>query len=370
MAARLGPRPAGREPQARTPRQLAWRQLRRHRMALVGGALVAVLYAISLFAEFLAPYSLDFTDRTKFYHPPTVPRWTDEQGRLTWPYVYGTRLADPATRRYETVPAEKYPIRLFVRGEPYRLLFLFPTDVHLFGVDPPGRIFLLGSDPFGRDVLSRTLIASRFSLFLGVLAVAVSLPVGTLYGAVAGYFGGRVDNVLMRIAEVVIAFPEFYLLLALAAVLPPELPSTTRLGLIVVIISFLGWGGLARLVRGYVLALRAQEYVVAARAAGAGNAYILFRHVLPNTSTLLVIVATLSIPGAILAESALSFFGLGVREPQASWGQLLNAANNLATLTQAPWLLWPGAFIVLAVVGFNLFGDGLRDALDPRMRTG
>jgi peptide/nickel transport system permease protein len=340
-------------------------------LSLAGGVVVAALYVVTLFGEFFAPYSLDFTDRGKFYHPPTPLRFVDERGTFSLrPFVYGTRLIDPATRRYEEVVGEKYFLRFFVQGEPYRLLFLIPTNVHLFGVDPPGRIFLLGTDQFGRDLFSRILIGGRVSMFLGIFAVAVALPIGTVYGAISGYFGGRVDNVMMRLVEVIIAFPEFYLLLSLAAVLPPQLPSTTRLVLVVFIISFLTWGGLARLVRGMVLSLRTQEYVLAARASGAGTVYILRRHVIPNTSSLLIVVATLSIPGAILAESGLSFFGLGVREPQASWGQLLNAANNLTTLTQSPWLLWPGVFIVAAVVGYNLLGDGLRDALDPRLRTG
>ncbi|MDR5682973.1 MAG: ABC transporter permease [Armatimonadota bacterium] len=355
---------------ARTPAQLAWRQLRKHRMALIGGIIVVLLYFVTIFGEFFAPYSLDFTDRSKFYHPPTPLRFVDDQGQFSLrPFVYGTHLADPATRRYETNADEKYYVRFFVRGEPYRLLFLIPTNIHFFGVDEPGRIFLMGTDQFGRDLLSRVLIGGRISMFLGVFVLMVSLPIGVIYGAISGYFGGRVDNVMMRIAEIVIAFPEFYLLLALAAVLPPQIPSTTRLVLIVVIISFVGWGGLARLVRGMVLSLRTQEYVLAARASGAGTAYILRRHVIPNTATLLIVVATLSIPGAMIAEAALSFFGLGIREPQASWGQLLNVANNLTTLTQSPWLLWPGAFIVVAVVGYNLLGDGLRDALDPRLRT-
>jgi len=349
---------------------LAWRQLRRHRLAVAGGVVLLALYVLAGFADFIAPYSLDFTDRTKFYHPPTLLHLRDMQGRWSLrPFVYNTRLLDPGLRTFAVDRTRPYPVRFFVRGEPYRLLWLFPTRIHLVGVDDPARLFLLGSDAFGRDLFTRILYGSRVSLIVGLLVVGVTLPIGMVYGGVAGYFGGWVDNLMMRLAEVIIAFPSFYLLLTLSAVLPASVGCATRFYLIVGILSFIGWAGFARLIRGVVLSLKQFEFVLAARAMGQGDLPIILRHILPNTSSLVIVVATLTIPSAILGESALSFLGLGVREPCASWGNLLSAGANLINLSRSPWLLFPGIFIILAVVAFNFLGDGLRDALDPRMRT-
>lgn len=356
---------------ARTPMQLAWRQLRRHRMALIGGAILIVLYLLALFADVIAPYSLDFADRLKFYHPPTIPQVIDAEGRFHWrPFVYNTKLVDPGLRTFAEDHSTVYPIRLFVRGEPYRLLWFIPTRIHILGVDEPARLFLLGTDGFGRDLFTRILYGSRVSLIVGIFVVAVTIPIGMLYGGVAGYYGGRVDNALMRLAEIIIAFPSFYLLLTLSAVLPTNVGCTTRFYLIVLILSFIGWAGFSRLIRGFVLSLKEREYVLAARAMGLDDLRIILRHVLPNTSSLVIVVASLSIPGAILGESGLSFLGLGVREPCSSWGNLLSAGANLVNLSRSPWLLFPGVFIILAVVAFNFLGDGLRDAFDPRLRTG
>lgn len=356
---------------ARTPLQLAWRQLRRHRIAMVGGVILVILYALALFADFISPYSLDFTDRMKFYHPLVVPRLVDAEGRWSLrPFVYDTALVDPGLRIFKEDTTRKYPVKFFVRGEPYKLFWTIPTRIHLFGVDEPARIFLLGSDSFGRDLLTRILYGSRVSLLVGILVVAVQIPIGMLYGGIAGFYGGRVDNIMMRLAEIIIAFPGFYLLLTLSAVLPTDVGCTTRFYLIVLILSFIGWAGFSRLIRGFVLSLKEREYVLAARAMGLDDLRIITRHVLPNTASLVIVVASLTIPGAILGESALSFLGLGVREPCSSWGNLLSAGTNLPNLSRSPWLLFPGLFIVLAVVAYNFLGDGLRDAFDPRLRTG
>lgn len=356
--------------QVRTPAQLAWRQLRKHRMALIGGAVLIILYTLALFAEFIAPYTLDYADRNKFYHPPVVPRFYDAQGFSLRPFVHGTTLADPGLRKYATEPGQRYYLRFFVRGEPYRLFGAVPLAVHLFGVDEPGRIFVMGTDQSGRDLFSRILYGGRISMTIGILAAAIGLPIGMLYGGISGYYGGRADNAMMRLSEVIIAFPEFYLLLTLSAVLPSAVGCTTRFYLITIILAFIGWAGFSRIIRGIVLSLKEQEYVLAAKAAGLDDFHIIVRHILPQTSSLVIVLATLGIPGAILGESALSFFGFGVREPCSSWGNLLISASNLPTLSLSPWLLSPGLFIIAAVVAFNLFGDGLRDALDPRHRTG
>jgi len=355
--------------QMRTPAQLAWRQLRKHRMALIGGAVLLVLYLMVVFAELLAPYSLDYADRERFFHPPILPHFRDAQGVSLRPFVNLTTLTDPGLRKYTANPSRRYYVRFFVRGEPYRLFGVVPWSIHFFGVDEPARIFLMGTDQSGRDQFSRILYGSRISMSIGIMSAMITIPIGMIYGGIAGYFGGRIDNVMMRLAEIIIAFPGFYLLLTLSAVLPTNVGCTTRFYLITVILSFIGWAGFSRLIRGMVLSLKEQEYVLAAKVAGLDDFHVILRHILPNTSSLVIVVATLGIPGAILGESALSFFGFGVREPCSSWGNLLTAASNLPTLILSPWLLFPGLFIIAAVVAFNLFGDGLRDALDPRLRS-
>jgi peptide/nickel transport system permease protein len=350
---------------------LAWQQLRKHRVAMVGGAILVVLYTLALFADFIAPYSLDWSDRGHFYHPPIMPRFIDAEGRFSpRPFVYETTLADPALRIYTIDARKPHHLRFFVRGEAYRLLWILPSNIHLFGVDPPGRIFLMGTDQFGRDLFSRILFGARVSLIIGILVVGITIPIGMVFGGIAGYYGGRIDNVMMRLVEVIIAFPGFYLLLTLSAVLPQNMGCTTRFYMIVVILSFIGWAGFSRLIRGFVLSLKEREFVLAAKAMGLDDLRIILRHVLPNTSSLAIVVATLAIPGAILGESGLSFLGFGVREPCASWGNLLSAGANLINLGRSPWLLIPGFFIVLAVVAYNFLGDGMRDAFDPRLRTG
>lgn len=369
-AARRRAQDAAAPAQIRTPTQLAWRQLRKHRMALIGGGVLILLYLLVVFAEFLAPYSLDYADRGRFFHPPVIPRFRDSQGFSLRPFVYATTLADPGLRKYTADTSRRYYVRFFMRGEPYRLFGVIPASIHLFGVEEPARIFLMGTDQSGRDQFSRILYGSRVSMSIGLMSAAITIPIGMVYGGIAGYYGGRIDNIMMRLAEIIIAFPGFYLLLTLSAVLPTHVGCTTRFYLITVILAFIGWAGFSRLIRGMVLSLKEREFVLAARAAGLDDFRVILRHILPNTASLVIVVATLGIPGAILGESALSFFGFGVREPCASWGNLLTAASNLPTLLLSPWLLFPGAFIIAAVVAFNLFGDGLRDALDPRLRTG
>ena len=355
---------------ARTPLQLAWRQLRRYKLALISGAALAVIYVIMLFAEFVAPYSLDFTDRRLFYAPPVGVHLVDARGR--WharPFVYAYRLIDPGLRLYAPETSRTYDLHFFARGSPYRLLGFVPTDVHLMEVDAPARLFVFGSDQFGRDLLSRMLYGSRVSLLIGIIVVLITFPIGLVLGGIAGYYGGIIDNVLMRAVEVLASFPTFYLLLTLATVLPATLSSAARIFMIAAVFSLVGWGGLARIIRGLVLSLRELEFVLAARAAGLSDLRVIVRHILPSTSSYVIVAATLTIPGVILGESGLSYLGIGVQEPSTSWGLLLAQAQSVEVFTQFPWLLLPGLAIVLVILFYNFLGDGVRDALDPRQRS-
>jgi peptide/nickel transport system permease protein len=350
-----------------TPGQIAWRQLRKNRFAMAGGMVLAVLYFMAIFADFLSPYPIDLQRRALFYYPPTPLVWRDAGGRLSLrPQVVAMRR--DAEQKLVTDPATRAPVRFFVRGHPYRLLWLIPTRVHLFGTDERAPIFVLGTDSLGRDVFSRLLRGSQISLSVGLIAIAITLTLALFVGGMSGYYGGRIDNVLMRFCEVLQSLPGFFLLLALAAGLPPSLSPQLTYLLIIVILSFVGWAGLARVIRGIALSAREREYVEAAKALGVSDLTIIRRHILPNTFTYAIVQATLSIPGYILGEAGLSFLGLGIREPMPSWGNMLAAAQNLEVLTQYTWILAPGYFIFATVLAFNFLGDGLRDALDPKLR--
>ncbi|MDI3523517.1 ABC transporter permease [Kosmotoga sp.] len=260
----------------------------------------------------------------------------------------------------------KFPLKFFVRSWEYKLLWLIPMDIHLIGVDDPARIYFFGGDKFGRDVFSRILFGSRISMSIGLLAIMITFTLGLFIGGVAGYYGGWVDESLMRMTEILMSIPGFYLLISLRAILPTNLPSHITYLLIVVILSFLGWPGMSRVIRGMVLSLKEREFVQAAIAMGYPSSRIIWKHIIPNTATYIIVSATLSIPGYILGEAGLSFLGLGIMEPSASWGLMLSQAQNIKVMTEAPWLLVPGIFIFIVVMAFNLLGDALRDALDPR----
>jgi peptide/nickel transport system permease protein len=311
-------------------------------------------------------------DRLRYFHPPQALHWVHADGHVSVrPFVRDTRLADRETFSYEEDRSVERPVRFFVRGYEYHLFGLIPGNRHLFGVDPPGRIVLLGTDSFGRDVLSRLLYGSQISLTVGLVGIAISFTLGLLLGGIAGYFGGFVDTVIMRVTELLLSIPALYLIIALRAVFPVDLPSRQIYLGIVGILAFIGWAGLARVIRGLVLSMRKSEFVMAAEALGFGRLRIIARHVLPNTMSYVIVAATLSIPGYILGEVVLSFLGVGVQEPSASWGNMLNQARSIRALTAFPWLLLvPGTAIFLTVMAFNFLGDGLRDALDPRRVSG
>jgi peptide/nickel transport system permease protein len=382
------PAPAPRAGESARPSLALWqlglRRLRRHRLAVGAFYVLAALYIMMLFAEFLAPYHYDNEVRPHSYSPPTLVRVVRD-GRLSRPYVYARSYSFDEFRRRVWVEdrSRPVPIRFFVKGDPYRLLGVFPAARHLFGLDPaeasaptggrpaavPARLYLLGADARGRDLLSRLLYGSRVSLTIGLVGVCLTFVLGMLIGGISGYFGGRTDVVLMRTCEMFMMIPGFYLMLALRSALPPEMSSVEVYLLLVAIMSLIGWAGFARVVRGMVLSIRNREYVLAAQASGASHLTIILRHVLPNTLSYAIVALTLSIPGYILGESALSLLGLGIQDPHASWGNLLKEAMDVAQIKFHPWILLPGLCIFVTVMAYNFLGDGLRDAFDPRGLT-
>ncbi len=358
-----------------SPVQLAWRELRKNHAAMLGLWTLLALYAIALFAPFIAPYDpqdqLPGDHGSQTFHPPMRVRFRDHEGGFHLrPFVYGTVQQFTPLRDivYPLDAAQQNAVRFFVSGAPYKLLGLIPSTIHLFGVEKGRAIFVLGTDEFGRDYFSRLLYGSQISLSVGLIAIFITFSLGMLIGGISGFYGGVVDDLIMRLCEILMSVPDFYLLLALAAALPITLSPVTVYILIIVILSFIGWAGMARVVRGMVLSAREREYVEAARALGVSDLKIIIRHILPTTFTYAIVGATMAVPGYILAEAGLSFLGLGIREPMASWGNMLSAAQNLTTLQSRPWILAPGVTIFITTLAFNFLGDGLRDALDPKSR--
>jgi peptide/nickel transport system permease protein len=366
-----------------------WQQLKNNGLARFGLAVLLILYTLAIGADFFAPYSPYESQLDGALLPPTqiYQRWSTPH---IYPTTQGPVDVNTGKRTLQEDLTQPCPIRLFVKGSEYHFLQLkvplptqwsladpkidqvvvipgFKSDRHLFGTIGSGRLNLLGTDEQARDQFSRLLFGSRVSLSIGLVSVAISFPLGMIVGGISGYFGGLVDSVLMRGVEVLMTIPTIYLLVALAKLLPDTLTSSDRFLLIVLITSFVGWAGLARVIRGEVLSIKERTFVQAAKAMGAGPFYIILRHVLPQTATYMIISATLAIPGFIGLESVLSLIGLGIQQPDPSWGNLLSLATNASIMVLQPWLLWPPAFlIVLTVLSFNLIGDALRDALDPR----
>jgi peptide/nickel transport system permease protein len=340
----------------------------RNRQALAGAALLSVLYLGAVLAPFLAPYAENDIDRHRFFHPPTALHWRDAAGRWSArPFVYESVPDDPELLTYRVDSSRASALRFFVRGAPYRLLGLVPGDRHLFGVEAPGRVYLLGADQLGRDVWTRLLFGTQVSLTVGLVGIVLSFALGLLLGGIAGYAGGWVDALIMRSTEVLLSIPGLYLIIALRGAFPHDLPSRQVYLAIVAILSLIGWAALARVIRGMVLSIRTQDYVAAAEALGMSRVRVLVRHILPNTATFVIVAATLAVPGYILGEVFLSFLGLGVQEPSASWGNMLQQARSVDVMRGQPWLLFsPAAAIFVSVMAFNILGDGLRDALDPR----
>lgn len=370
-----------------------WQKLKRNSLARWGALVLLVFYLTVIFAEFVAPYDPYSSQLDGALLPPTQVYWRNETGQFIGPHVYPTTQGpvdlETGDRELRVDRTQPSPIRLFVKGEEYRFLKIklplpvitddgfgirdvqifpgIPGDRHLFGTVGEGRFNLLGTDDQARDQFSRLVYGGRISLSVGLVGILITFPLGMLVGGISGFFGGATDAVVMRLVEVLMTIPTIYLLITLAGILPAGLSSSQRFLLIVFITSFVSWSGLARIIRGQVLSLKEQNFVQAAQAMGARPLYIITRHILPQTATYIIISATLSIPGFIIAEAVLSLIGLGIQQPDPSWGNMLSLATNASVLVLQPWLVWsPALLIVLTVLSFNLLGDGLRDALDPR----
>lgn len=376
--------------------QIAWRQFRRHPLARTALIVLALLYTAAAFADFLAPYPERYINTKTTFQPPNKVRFWDENGKYVGPYIYAmTKTLDLTT--FETVWAEdtskRYPLEFFVRREGIRDRYVpFPVNLipvalrqawgirpqstlHLFGVADPTdkvRIHLWGSDDLGGDVYGKVLFGARISLTIGILASIVAIVLGMILGGLAGYYGGWLDEVILRLVEAIDAIPQLFLLLTLSAVFYPlGLPSSVVFPLIVVVLAIIGWGGIARTIRAQVHSLKERDFAVAAKGLGATNWRVIRVHLLPQTLSYVIVVMSLAIPGFILTEAVLSFFGLGIQLPATSWGLMLNTAQAFVGVTGLAdrwWIFIPGVFIFISVLTWNLLGDGLRDAFDPRSR--
>ncbi len=351
-----------------TPRQLMWWKFKKHKIAVASLVIIAIMYFIAIFTEFISPYDPNVRHVRYLHAPPQKLHFYYNDSFHVWPAVYKIKFSiDPETLReiYYEVPEEAYPIKLFTTGEKYKMWGLFESNLHLFGVEKGGTVFLLGSDRMGRDMLSRIFAGARISLSVGFIGVFLSFTLGIIFGGISGYFGGVADMIIQRIIEVLRSFPSIPLWMGLSAALPLTWSPLRVYFSITIILSLIGWIGVARAVRGKLLALREEDFAMAAYLAGASKWRIIYKHLMPSFLSHIVVTITLRIPAVILGETALSYLGLGLRPPVVSWGVLLKECQNVQDVAHHPWLLLPVLFLVVVILSFNFMGDGLRDAADP-----
>lgn len=347
--------------------QIMWWKFRRHRIAVICGVILLAFYASTLVSEFIAPYDLHTRDTKHIYAPPQRVQLFHE-GQFVGPFVYGYSMKldmETLRRVYTPDPQKVQPLRFFCLGDEYEFWNLVEGSFHFVCPAREGTLFLLGTDRLGRDVLSRIIYGTRISLTVGLFGIIVSFIIGITLGGISGWYGGWIDNVIQRFIEMVRSFPELPLWMALSAALPVTWSPLLIYFGITIILGLLDWPGLARAVRSKLLALREEDFASAAVLMGAKPGRIIGRHLLPSFTSHLIASATLSVPGMILGETALSFLGLGLRPPVTSWGVLLNEAQNINVVALFPWLMLPVLPVFIVVLAFNFLGDGLRDAADP-----
>ena len=346
--------------------ELRWRKFKRHRIAFVGFSIVIFLFIIAIFAGFISPYNYKQIHPIYGGSPPQMIHFI-RNGKLVNPFVYDIkRKINPETLVVNFVinKDKTYPIELLFHGEEYKFLNIFTTDIHLFGVKH-GPFFIFGADEAGRDMFSRICQGARVSLGVAVFATGLYAILGSILGVISGYYGGKIDTVIQRVVEIFLSFPSLPLWLVLSASIPADFPPLYLFASVCLILAFTSWPWLCRDVRAKILAYREEEYVLAAKSVGAGDFTIMLKHLLPQAASHILVSITLRIPGVIIAESALSFLGVGLQPPIVSWGVLLKRAQNIQVLSDYPWLIIPGFFIITTVLALNLLGDGLRDAMDP-----
>lgn len=344
-------------------------KLKKDKIPYIAFCILIFLYFLIIFADFFAIYPSTYSNRKLAYQPPSKIYVITPENKLSRPYTYNyikTFNKDTFSIEYKQDRSKKCYLGLFKKGFEYKLFGIFKTNIHLLATQDGCNFHLLGTDINGCDVYSRLFYGGQISLTIGFLALLISFPIGAIYGGISGYFGGTVDKILMRISEAIMSVPSFYLLIILASILPSNMNSYQRFALITSILAFIGWAGFSRVIRGMVLSIKNQEYIKAIETIGASRKRIILKHILPQTSSYIIIAITLSVPSYILAESGLSFLGLGIQLPDASWGNMLREAQEFANIIYRPWLLTPGFLIFIAVLSFNVLGDKIRDMLDPK----
>ena len=350
--------------------KLVWWRFRKHRLAVVGTVVVILIYLIAIFAEFVAPFTPDAFDADYTYAPPQRLHFFDEDGFGLYVYGYSSKLNEETlVRTFQVDESKKVPVRLFAHGNTYKLWGLFESDLHLIGPVEKGQpMYLLGANDQGQDMLSRIIFGARVSMSIGLVGVALSFVFGVFLGGISGYYAGATDTAIQRLIEVLMSIPTLPLWLGLSAALPPDWSPLRIYFGITIILSLIGWTDLARVVRGRFLSLRGEDFVTAAELDGSSKPRIILRHMLPSFASHIIASLTLAVPAMILAETSLSFLGLGLQPPIVSWGVLLQEAQNIRSVATAPWLLLPGFAVIIAVLALNFMGDGLRDSADPYAR--